>query len=74
ERPADLAGFLPQVLTKLMRDIDIPSGIGAIGFDEGDIPDLVEGTMKQQRLLATAPREVSEDDVAAILSASIELW
>ena len=46
---------LPSVLIDLMRDIDIPNGIGAVGYDEGDIPDLVEGTMKQQRLLATAP-------------------
>ena len=74
ERPDDPADFLPQVLTTLMRDIGIPAGIGAVGFNEGDINALVEGTMKQQRLLATAPREVTEDDVAAILAASIELW
>ena len=74
ERPDDLADFLPQVLTRLMRDIKIPSGIGAVGFGEGDINNLVEGTMKQQRLLATAPRTVTEDDVAAILTASIDLW
>lgn len=74
ERPDNLADFLPQVLTGFMRDIGIPAGIGAVGFTEGDINELVEGTMKQQRLLATAPREVTEDDVAAILSASIELW
>ena len=36
--------------------------------------DLVEGTMKQQRLLATAPKEVTEDDVAGILARSITLW
>jgi hypothetical protein len=30
--------------------------------------------MKQQRLLATAPREVTEDDVAGILTRSISLW
>ncbi len=74
ERPDDLADFLPQVLARLMRDIGIPGGIGAVGFGEGDINELVEGTMKQQRLLATAPLEVNEDDVAGILSASIELW
>ena len=56
-RPDDLRDFLPQVLTDLMRDIDIPNGIGAVGYDEGDVDDLVEGTLKQQRLLATAPRE-----------------
>ena len=58
-----------------MRDIDIPNGIGAVGYDEGDIPDLVAGTMKQQRLLATVPRKaVTEDDIAGIFAKSIENW
>jgi hydroxyacid-oxoacid transhydrogenase len=73
-RPDDAAEFLPQVLTAIMRDVGIPSGIGAVGFGEGDINSLVEGTMKQQRLLATAPLEVTEDAVATILDQSIELW
>ena len=73
-RPDSAADFLPQVLTELMRDVGIPAGIGAVGFGEADINSLVEGTMKQQRLLATAPVEVTEDDVAQILDESIELW
>ena len=74
DRPDDLRDFLPQVLADLMRDIDIPNGIGAVGYAEGDVDDLVAGTLKQQRLLATAPREASEDDLAGILHRSIELW
>ena len=57
-----------------MRDIDIPNGIGAVGFGEGDIGALVDGAMKQQRLLATCPRDVTEDDLAGIFSRSLELW
>jgi hydroxyacid-oxoacid transhydrogenase len=74
EQTDDPAEFLPAVLAALMRDIDIPGGIGAVGYDEGDIPDLVEGTMKQQRLLATAPKDVTEEDVAGILARSLTLW
>ncbi|MDQ6687982.1 MAG: iron-containing alcohol dehydrogenase [Actinomycetota bacterium] len=70
----DGSDALSGVLAELMRDIDIPNGLGAVGYTEADVPDLVEGTMKQQRLLATAPREVTEDDAAGILSASMELW
>jgi alcohol dehydrogenase class IV len=73
-KPDDLAEFLPGVLTELMRDIAIPNGISAVGYDDGDIPDLVDGTMKQQRLLATAPREATEDDLAAIYRRSLDLW
>ncbi|AKU18735.1 hydroxyacid-oxoacid transhydrogenase [Luteipulveratus mongoliensis] len=70
----DPADQLPSVLTSLMRDIGIPAGIGAVGYDEGDIPSLVEGTMKQQRLLTTSPRPATEDDIAAIFKASVQLW
>ena len=74
EFPDDPAELLPQVLTGIMRDVGIPGGIGAVGFSSADIDALVEGTMKQQRLLATAPLEVTEDAVATILEESIELW
>ena len=74
DRPDDVRELLPTVLTDLMRDIGIPNGLGAVGYGEDDVPALVEGTLKQQRLLATAPKEVTEDDAAAILSRSLELW
>ncbi|WP_332661774.1 hydroxyacid-oxoacid transhydrogenase [Aeromicrobium sp.] len=74
DRPDDPAELLPQVLTGIMRDVGIPGGIAAVGFSSADIDSLVEGTMKQQRLLATAPLEVTEDAVATILAESIELW
>ncbi|GAA5069876.1 alcohol dehydrogenase class IV [Thermocatellispora tengchongensis] len=73
-KPDDLAEFLPTVLMELMRDIGIPNGIGGVGYTEADVPALVEGAMKQQRLLATAPRPVGEDDLAGILTRSIALW
>jgi hydroxyacid-oxoacid transhydrogenase len=73
-RTDDPRDHLPSVLTALMRDIAMPNGIAAVGYDEDDLDDLVEGTLKQQRLLATAPREVTAEDVAAILRGSLELW
>jgi hydroxyacid-oxoacid transhydrogenase len=74
ERPGDDAEYLPAALTRLMRDVGIPNGIGGVGYDEADVPDLAEGAMKQQRLLDTAPRPVTEDDVAAILVRSLSNW
>ena len=74
ERPADDGDWLPQVLTRLMRDVGLPSGLAAVGYVEGDVPDLVAGAVKQQRLLATAPKPVTEDDLAGVLTASLDLW
>jgi alcohol dehydrogenase class IV len=65
---------LADVLADLMRDIGIPNGLAAVGYEDGDVDDLVAGTMKQQRLLATSPREVTEEDAAGILRRSLELW
>ena len=65
---------LPDVLRELMRDIDAPRGIAELGYTEDDVPALVEGTMKQQRLLVGTPREVGETDIAHILNASMTNW
>ncbi|HZJ07559.1 MAG TPA: hydroxyacid-oxoacid transhydrogenase [Nocardioidaceae bacterium] len=73
-RPGEARDFLPAVLTAVMRDIEIPNGLGAVGYDEHDISDLAQGTMQQTRLLATAPLEVTEDEIAQVLRRSMELW
>ncbi|MGI5232191.1 hydroxyacid-oxoacid transhydrogenase [Actinoallomurus sp. CA-142502] len=70
----DPSEHLPAALLRLMRDIGLPNGIGATGYTESDVPDLVAGTLKQQRLLATAPREATEEDIADILTRSLALW
>ena len=70
----DAANLLPDVLVRLMRDIGIPGGVSAVGYGEPDVGDLVAGAMKQQRLLTTAPRQVTAEDVAKIFRRSMNLW
>jgi alcohol dehydrogenase class IV len=65
---------LPRVLTQLMRDIEAPSGVAELGYTEDDVPALVEGAMKQQRLLVVAPKDVGEDDLTHIINASMHNW
>jgi alcohol dehydrogenase class IV len=74
--PAADAGpdTLPDVILQLMKDVDAPRGIAELGYGEDDIPTLVDGAMKQQRLLAVAPKEVSEDDLRHIITASMSNW
>ena len=73
-RPDDKRDLLPHVLTDLMRDIGIPNGIGAVGYGEADVDALVEGALKQQRLLATAPRRATAEDLAGVFAGSLRLW
>lgn len=65
---------LPGVLARLMGDIGIPNGLGAVGYGEADVDDLVEGALQQQRLLATAPKDVTPDDLAGVFRGSMEHW
>jgi alcohol dehydrogenase class IV len=74
EAPATGPEALPDALRALMRDVGAPSGIAALGYGEDDITDLVDGALKQQRLLVIAPREAGADDLAAILRASLRNW
>jgi len=65
---------LPDVLRRLMRDIRAPRGVAELGYTEDDIPTLVEGALKQQRLLAVAPKPVTEHDLRHIITASMTNW
>ncbi len=65
---------LPGVLTALMRDIGIPSGLAEVGYGEQDVDDLVEGATQQQRLLASAPKPPTAEDLAAVFRGSMEHW
>jgi hydroxyacid-oxoacid transhydrogenase len=65
---------LPEIILQLMKDVGAPPGVRELGYDEDDIDDLVEGAMKQQRLLVGAPREVTDEDLANIIRESMENW
>ena len=68
------AEALPDAITALCRDVGIPNGLAAFGYGDADVDGLVAGAMKQQRLLAIAPRPVQESDVAAIFRESMRNW
>ena len=62
---------LPGLLRELMRDVGAPSGIAELGYGEEDLPALVAGARRQERLLAVAPRAPSDADLEDILRASL---
>jgi hydroxyacid-oxoacid transhydrogenase len=68
------ADTLPDVLRALMRDVGAPRGIAELGYDERDVPALVEGALKQERLLVVSPREVTAADLGHVLNASMANW
>ena len=65
---------LPHALLSLMRDVDIPNGLTAVGYGESDVQALIEGTLKQPRLLAGAPRTIGAGELDWILRDSMQYW
>ncbi len=70
--PANGRDVLPALLVNMVKDTAGPTGVASFGYTETDIPGLVEGTMKQQRLLVCCPRAVRPEDVERIIRASME--
>ena len=71
---AQARDVLPQTLLSLMRDTDIPNGLGALGFGDADVAGLVDGALKQQRLLVCCPRDVGAGELEPIVRASMQHW
>jgi alcohol dehydrogenase class IV len=64
----------PEILISLMRDVGAPRGVRELGYDEDDVDELVEGALKQQRLLVVSPREAGPNELAGIIRDSFENW
>lgn len=65
---------LPAALVSLMKDTGAPSGLAELGYGEADIPALVAGAMKQQRLLVGAPKPIDATGIEAIMRQSLANW
>ncbi|HWQ17836.1 MAG TPA: hydroxyacid-oxoacid transhydrogenase [Sulfolobales archaeon] len=57
---------------KLLEDFGIPTNLRELGFGKEDLEALVEGTLKQQRLLNQSPKQVSKKDLEKIFSDALD--
>ena len=71
---AEAPEVLPRTLLSLMRDAGLPNGLAALGFGSADVANLVDGALKQQRLLVGCPRGVEASDLEDIVRTSMEQW
>ncbi len=71
---AEAGEALAEHLQKMMRSTGIPNGISGVGYFERDIDRLARGANMQQRLLANAPCEVTEDDLGKLYGDAIRYW
>jgi alcohol dehydrogenase class IV len=64
-------GNLTEAFTALMSDVGAPASLRTLGYDDGDLPMLVEGALQQERLLVCAPRTPAPADLRRILAESL---
>lgn len=65
------ASLLPQTILDIVRDTGGPPGIAAFGYRQADVPRLVEGAVKQQRLLTCCPRAAGPEELTRVFRASM---
>ncbi|XP_017913940.1 PREDICTED: hydroxyacid-oxoacid transhydrogenase, mitochondrial isoform X3 [Capra hircus] len=73
-RRPDAGPVLADTLRKFLFDLDVDDGLAAIGYSKADIPELVKGTLPQERVTKLAPRPQSEEDLSALFEASMKLY
>lgn len=71
---ADAGAVLDGALVKLMRAIGAPNGLGGVGYDATDVPDLVAGASPQRRLLDNAPLPVTPELLSAWFHGALACW
>ncbi len=71
---ADAGAILADRIVELMHQLEMPNGLGALGYDREHIPGLVEGTLPQHRVTKLAPREAGAEELAAIFEDALSYW
>ena len=72
--PDDAGEVLSSAIIEIMRKVEMPNGLSAVGYDPDDVDKLVEGTLPQHRVTKLSPRPASAEDLKQLFLDSMELW
>lgn len=70
----EVGAILAERLVALMKELDMPNGVGGIGYRDRHIEALVRGTLPQARLLTNAPREAPEPRLSELFRDALSYW
>lgn len=79
---ADVSGLNPEeageavadALVQLLKRLDMPNGLRGIGYEPGDVDNLVAGALPQKRVLQLSPRPVDATALRQMFLDSMTLW
>lgn len=72
--PDDAGEVLARRIEWLMRAAGMPNGVGGVGYTEADVEALASGAFLQRRLLANAPRALTENDLSRLFRGAMRYW
>ena len=72
--PEDAGDLLAGAIIDLMRRIDMPNGLQAVGFNPNDIEALVTGTLPQHRVTKLSPRPADAEALRQLFLEAMTYW
>jgi hydroxyacid-oxoacid transhydrogenase len=72
--PEDAGDVLADAIVRLLQAIDMPNGLGAVGYTPDDVVRLAAGTLPQHRVTKLSPRPAEESDLQRLFLDSMTLW
>jgi alcohol dehydrogenase class IV len=71
---AEAGEVLAGRIIDLMRATDMPNGLAALGFGEGEIDALATGAEPQYRVIKNAPIDVGRDEIKRLFRGALRYW
>ena len=72
--PERAGHVLADQIVRLMKQLEVPNGLSAIGFTESDIPTLIKGTLPQHRVTKLSPRPAGAEDLTRMFKDAMVAW
>ena len=72
--PDDAGEVLADRVIHFMHELNVPNGLGAVGYTTDDIPALVEATLPQHRVTKLSPRPAGATELTALFEESMMIW
>ena len=70
----DAGELLADAIVKLLRKIEMPNGLSAVGYGPDDVDELVAGTLPQHRVTKLSPRPAGDEELGRMFLDSMTLW
>jgi len=73
-RPEEAGEVLANAIIELMRRLEMPSGLRAVGYGPEDVERLVEGTLPQHRVTKLSPRPAGREELRQLFLDAMSYW